>query len=69
MLLSKLSSFIRNHLLLKVPAGLPRGKGPIPILQKAGWALGPAWTGVEERRFLVPTGVRTPFVQSLYRLH
>jgi len=24
---------------------LPPGKDPVPILQEAGWALGPVWTG------------------------
>jgi len=23
------------------------GKDPVPIVQKAGWALGPVWTGAE----------------------
>ena len=64
MLLSELSSFIRNHLHLKAPAALPPEKDPIPILQKAGWALGPVWTDVKER-FLAPTGLRTPSVQSV----
>jgi len=26
---------------------LPPGKEPVPILQEAGWAPGPVWTGVE----------------------
>jgi hypothetical protein len=29
------------------------GKDPVPILQEAGWAPGPVWTGAEN---LVPTG-------------
>jgi hypothetical protein len=41
----------------------------IPIVQKAGWAPGPVWTGVEN---LVPTGIRSPNRParsvSLYRL-
>jgi len=28
---------------------LPSGKDPVPILQEAGWALGPAWTGGKSR--------------------
>ena len=33
------------------------GKVPLPILQEAGWAPGPVWTGVEN---LTPTGIRSP---------
>ena len=44
------------------------GKEPVPIVQKAGWAPGPVWTGGKSR----PTGVRSPDrparTQSLYRL-
>jgi len=32
------------------------GKDPVPIVQEAGWAPGPAWTGVEN---LVPIGIRS----------
>jgi hypothetical protein len=32
-------------------------KDPVPILQKAGWAPGPVWTGAEN---LAPTGIRSP---------
>ena len=45
------------------------GKDLVPILQEAGWAPGPVWTGAEN---LVPTGIRSrtvnPVAQSLYRL-
>jgi len=45
------------------------GKYPVPILQEAGWAPGPVWTGAEN---LAPTGIRFPDHparrQSLYRL-
>jgi hypothetical protein len=45
------------------------GKEPVPIVQEAGWAPGPVWTGAEN---LVPTGIRFPDrparSQSLYRL-
>ena len=45
------------------------GKDPVLIVQEAGWALGPVWTGAEN---LVPTGIRSPDrparSQSLYRL-
>jgi len=33
------------------------GKDPVPILQEAGWAPGPVWTGAEN---LDPTGIRSP---------
>ena len=43
------------------------GKNPVPIVQEAGWAPGPVWTGVEN---LAPTGIRSPDrparSQSLY---
>jgi hypothetical protein len=32
-------------------------KVPVPILQEAGWAPGPFWTGAEN---LAPTGIRSP---------
>jgi hypothetical protein len=45
------------------------GKDPEPIVQEAGWAPGPVWTGAEN---LAPTGIRSParpaLSQSLYRL-
>ena len=45
------------------------GKDPVPIVQEAGWAPGPVWTGAEN---LAPTGTRSPDrparSQSLYRL-
>ena len=44
------------------------GKDPVSILQEAGWAPGPVWTGGKSR----PTGIRSrtvqPVAQSLYRL-
>jgi len=27
---------------------LPPGKDPVPIVQEAGWAPGPVWTGAEK---------------------
>ena len=46
------------------------GKDRVPIVQEAGWAPGPVWTGAEN---LAPTGIRSPDgpsrSQSLYRLH
>ena len=50
------------------PLFTPR-KDPVLILQEAGWAPGPVWTGVEN---LDPTTIRSPDrparSQSLYRL-
>ena len=31
----------------QAPVVLPPGKDPVPILQAAGWAPGPVWTGAE----------------------
>jgi hypothetical protein len=33
------------------------GKDPVPIVQEAGWAPGPVWTGSEN---FAPTGIRSP---------
>ena len=48
---------------------LTPGNDPVLIVQEAGWASEPVWTGVEN---LAPTGIRTPDLpdcrQSLYRL-
>jgi hypothetical protein len=33
------------------------GKDPVPIVQEAGWARGPGWTGAKN---LAPTGIRSP---------
>jgi hypothetical protein len=45
------------------------GNDLVPIVQEAGWAPGPVWTGAEN---LTPTGIRSPDrpsrSQSLYRL-
>ena len=45
------------------------GKDLVHIVQEAGWAPGPVWTGAEN---LAPTGIRSPnrpaSSQSLYRL-
>ena len=44
------------------------GKDPVPIVQEAGWASGPVWTGGKSRL----TGIRSPDLpvhsQSLCRL-
>jgi hypothetical protein len=48
---------------------LPPGMIPVPIVQEAGWAPGPVWTGAEN---LALTGIRSPdrpaYGQSLYKL-
>jgi hypothetical protein len=48
---------------------LTPGKDPVPIVQEAGRASGPVWTGAEN---LTPTGIGSPDRparrQSLYRL-
>jgi len=38
------------------------GKDPLPILEEAGWAPGPVWTGAKN---LVPTGIRSRTVQPV----
>jgi len=47
----------------------PRERDPVPILQEAGWAAGPIWTGAEN---FAHTGIRSPdrpaISESLYRL-
>ena len=47
----------------------PRERDPVAIVQEAGWASGPVWTG---RKTLAPSRVRTPdrpaLSESLYRL-
>jgi len=42
------------------------GEDPVPVLQEAGWAPGPVWTGGKSR----PTGIRSPDhpARSQYRL-
>jgi len=53
----------------QAPAAFTPGKDPVPIIQEAGWAPGPVWTGAEN---LVPTGIRSPDrparSKSLYQL-
>jgi hypothetical protein len=50
-------------------AALPPGKKTVPIVQEAGWAPGPVWTGAEN---LAYTGIRSPDrparSESLYRM-
>ena len=40
---------------------LTLGKDPVPIVQEAGWAPGPVWTGAEN---LASTGIRSPDRQT-----
>ena len=37
----------------RAPAAFTSGKEPLPIVQEAGWAPGPVWTGAEN---LAPPG-------------
>jgi hypothetical protein len=41
---------------LHAPTALPPGRDPVPIVQEAGWAPEPVWTGAEN---LAPTGIRS----------
>ena len=43
-----------------------RERNPVLIMQVAGWALGPVWTGAEN---LASTGIRSPAVQSVAILY
>jgi len=44
------------------------GKDPVPILQEAGWAPGPVWTGGKSRPHWESIPDRPDHSQSLYRL-
>ena len=44
------------------------GKGPVPIVQQAGWAPGPVWTGGKSRPHRDSIPDRPVRSQSLYRL-
>jgi len=44
------------------------GKDPVPILQEAGWATGPVWTGGKSRPHRDSIPDRPAHRQSLYRL-
>ena len=52
------------------PGRFTPGKDPVPIVQEAGWAPGPVWTGAEN--LVPPTGIRSldrpARSESLYRL-
>jgi hypothetical protein len=45
---------------ITAPRLLTPVKNPVPIVQEAGWGLGPVWTSVKKRIHLGPTGVQTP---------
>ena len=51
------------------PAAFTPEKDPVFIVQVAGWAPGPIWTGMEN---FAPTGIRSPdrpaHSESLHRL-
>jgi len=44
------------------PAALPPRKDPVHIVQEAGWAAGPVWTGAEN---LAPQGFDPRTVQPV----
>jgi hypothetical protein len=44
------------------PGRFTPGKVPVPIVQGAGWAPGPVWTGAG---YLAPTRIRSRTVQSV----
>jgi hypothetical protein len=59
----------RGWVVSTTPSRFTPGKDPVPIVQEAGWALGPGLDMCENSR---PTGIRSPDrparSQSLYRL-
>ena len=63
----------RGTALLFYDRGTPRlrftlGKDPVPILEGAGWAPGPVWTGGKSRPHRDSIPDRPARSQSLYRL-
>ena len=50
------------------PAASTLGEDPVPIVQEAGWAPGPVWTGGKSRRHRDSIPDRPARGQSLYRL-
>ena len=50
------------------PAASTPGKDPVPIVQDAGWAPGPVWTGGKSRTHRDSIPDRPARSQSLYRL-
>ena len=65
-LTSALDGVVVNAMLRQI---YPRKRQPAPIVEEAGWAQGPVWTGAEN---LALTGIRSPDrparSESLYRL-
>ena len=45
------------------------GNDPVPVVQEAGWAPGPVWTGGKSRPHRDSIPDRTARSQSLYRLN
>jgi len=43
-----------------IPAASLPGRTPMSSVQEAGWAPGPVWTGVKDRKSVAVTGVWTP---------
>ena len=50
------------------PAALYPGKDPVPILQEAGWAPGPVWTGGKSSPYRDSIPDLPALSQLLYRL-
>jgi len=50
------------------PAASTPGKDPLPVVQEAGWAPGPVWTGGKSRPHRDSIPDRPAGSQSLYRL-
>jgi len=51
----------------QLPAASTPGKDPVPIVQEAGWAPGPVWTGGKSRPHRDSIPDRPAGSQSLYR--
>jgi len=49
------------------PAALPRERDPVPAVQEAGWAPGPAWKGAENLPPPQRDSIPRPSSPSLYR--
>jgi len=47
------------------------GKDPVPIVEEAGWAPGPVWTGEKSRphRDSIPDHTRPAMLTVQYRIH
>ena len=60
--LSSTSGLDRGRWSTPRPGRFTPGKDPVPVIQEAGWASGPVWTGAEN---LVPTGFDPRTVQPV----